>query len=424
MAAKMPGGDRGLARFELAAAAVALVLLFALIPHAITGDGLVRYDSLNTLLTKGELAEQRYSYVGPLAAAPIWIQNARTRRMWWAERFNVILLAAAATAAWRLLRGSLSPSIRASFVLILIAAGMMPNHVRNFYGEVFTAVTVATGLMTVLVANRRAGWVLVALGVANTPASLGGLAAVAAWHWWRARRFDGFAAVVAAAAIVLLENYFVRGGFLQSSYSGDQGFRTVMPFSGRSGFSYPLLPGLLSLFFSFGKGLVFFAPGLLFVAQARRAADRKVADLLDAWMLFLLGLLLVYARWWAWYGGWYWGPRFLLIAVYPSALALALVLSSPQSPPRRGLVAAAVLWTFWVGVSGAVFATDGLGVCMENSYALEHLCWYVPEFSPLFRHLVIRPPALATWQIGWMAFATTAAALEIGGRGSEVGRDR
>ena len=42
-------------------------------------------------------------------------------------------------------------------------------------------------------------------------------------------------------------NYVVRGGFLETSYSGDQGFRTVMPFSGRSGFSYPLLPGVLSL---------------------------------------------------------------------------------------------------------------------------------------------------------------------------------
>lgn len=241
--------EQRLARLDLAAVVVALVLLFAVIPHAITGDGLVRYDSLNTLLTKREIAEQRYSYVGPLAAAPIWIQDGRTRRMWWAERFNVVLLAAAAAAAWRLLRGSLTPAVRASFVLILVAAGMMPNHVRNFYGEVFTAVTVATGLMVVLIANHRAGWVPVALGVANTPASLAGLVAVAVWHWWRARRFDGFAAVLAAAAIVLMENYVVRGSFLESSYSGDQGFRTVMPFSGRSGFSYPLLTGLLSLLF-------------------------------------------------------------------------------------------------------------------------------------------------------------------------------
>jgi hypothetical protein len=399
-----------MARFELAAAALALVLLFAVIPHAITGDGMVRYDNLNTLLTKGELPEQRYSYVGPLMASPIWLWNRRTQRVWWTERFNVLVLAAGAAAAWFLLRGSVPPRVRSSFVLMLVAAGMMPNHVRDFYGEVFTAVCVATGLLAVLVPNLRAGWLLVVLGVANTPASLGGLVLVAAWRWWRARKYDGAAAVIAAAAIVLLENYVVRGGFLQTSYAADHGARTVLPFSGRTGFSYPLLTGVLSLLLSFGKGLVFFAPGLAFIAQARRESDEKVAQLLDAWMVFLAGLLLVYARWWAWYGGWYWGPRFLLVAVYPSALALAVVLSSPQPRQRRLLVAAAVLWTFWVGVSGAAFGNDGLGVCMDDSYALEHLCWYVPEFSPLFRHLVIPPPALAVWQIVWMIFAAIAAA--------------
>jgi hypothetical protein len=283
--------------------------------------------------------------------------------------------------------------------------------VRDFYGEVFTAVCVATGLLAVLVANLRAGWVLVVLGVANTPASLGGLVLVAAWRWWRARTYDGAAAVIAAVAIVLLENDIVRGGFLHTSYGADHGARTVLPFSGRSGFSYPFVPGLLSLLFSFGKGLMFFAPGLAFLAWARRESDEKIAALLDAWMVFLAGLLLVYARWWAWYGGWYWGPRFLLVAVYPSALALAVVLSSARSRERRLLVAAAVLWTFWVGVSGAVFGNDGLGLCMDDSYALEHLCWYVPEFSPLFRHLVIPPPALAAWQIVWMIFAAVAAAM-------------
>jgi hypothetical protein len=184
----------------------------------------------------------------------------------------------------------------------------------------------------------------------------------------------------------------------------------VLPFSGRSGFSYPLIAGLLSLLFSFGKGILFFAPGLLLVAPARRALDRRTADVLDAWMLFLAGLLLVYARWWAWYGGWFWGPRFLLMAVFPSALALAVTLSVPARPGRRLAVGALVLWTFWVGVSGVVFGNDGLGVCMENGYALEHLCWYVPEFSPLIRPFVIPPASLAGWQLTWMLFAAIAGA--------------
>jgi len=402
-----------IARIQVAAAALALVLLFFVIPHKISGDGMVRYESLNTLLTRRTISEQRYSYIGPLAASPIWLQKIRTDRLWWAERFNTILLALGVAAAWRLLGGVVSARARAAFILLLAAAGMMPNHVRNFYGEVFTAVCVATGLMAVLAANLRAGWILVVLGSANTPASLGGLAMVAAWRWWRGRTVDGLVAAIAAAALVLLENDIVRGGFLETSYAGDRGIRTVMPFSGRAGFSYPLALGALSLILSFGKGLAFFAPGLAFIARARRAAEDRIAALLDAWMLFLAGLVLVYARWWAWYGGWYWGPRFLLFAVYPSALALAVLLSSPHSARRRLVVALAVVWTFWVGVSGAVFDTDGLGACMDNGYALEHLCWYVPEFSPLFRHLVVRPPDLAAWQIVWIAFAAIAATLTV-----------
>src|SRR4029078_4990998 len=46
----------------------------------------------------------------------------------------------------------------------------------------------------------------------------------------------------------------------------------------------------------------------------------------DGSVAFLAGLILVYARWWAWYGGWGWGPRFLLYAGVPSALGLAIVL--------------------------------------------------------------------------------------------------
>ena len=41
------------------------------------------------------------------------------------------------------------------------------------------------------------------------------------------------------------------------------GIKTIMPYSGRPGFSYPFLFGLLSILFSFGNGLLFFTPGLL-----------------------------------------------------------------------------------------------------------------------------------------------------------------
>jgi hypothetical protein len=156
--------------------------------------------------------------------------------------------------------------------------------------------------------------------------------------------------------------------------------------------------------------LLFFAPGLLLVAHARRARP-PLAPFLDLSSLFVAGLLLVYSRWWAWYGGWTWGPRFLLFAVYPSSLALAVALRAPGTWSRSVVVTAITAWTTWVGVSGAVFGLDGLDVCIANGYALEHLCWYVPDSSPLLHPLVFPPAALTVAQEVWMIFSATVVAL-------------
>lgn len=405
-------GTRLLGGIQIALAAIALTMLLAVVPLALTGDGHERWEAVSDFLRTGHPREMRYSFIGPLFATPlILLDNWRTG-LWWAMRFNVLVAAAGAAAAWWLLRGLVPAVARASFVLLLVAAGMMPNNVRDFYGEVFTAVFVATGLIIVIANGHWSGWIPVVLGVANTPPTAVGLAFVALWRLWRKRRVDGVIAAAAVAALVLAENAIVRGDLLAMGYTGDHGFRTVMPFSGRPGFSYPLLLGVVSLLFSFGKGLLFFAPGLLMIAQARRNASRPIVDVIDAWIVFLIGILLVYSRWWSWYGGWYWGPRFLLFAVYPSALALSIVLASPATKVRQTIAVLLTLWTVWVGASGIVFGLHGMDVCMANDYALEHLCWYTPEFSPLFRPLVIHS-SLELWQRAWITLAAAIAGLLI-----------
>jgi hypothetical protein len=42
----------------------------------------------------------------------------------------------------------------------------------------------------------------------------------------------------------------------------------------------------------------------------------------------------------------------------------------------------------WVGINGAVFGQQSMDVCWANDYALEFMCWYVPEFSALWRPFV------------------------------------
>jgi len=184
----------------------------------------------------------------------------------------------------------------------------------------------------------------------------------------------------------------------------------VLPYSGRLGFSYPMFFGLLGIFLSFGKGLVWFTPGLFLpVASDSDARVRRIRALLLA---FVLGLVLVYSRWWAWYGGLFWGPRFFLIASVPACLVLHthLVSSAPRSPRLNVFLAVALVLSFWVGVNGIAFDLSGMQICSANDYALETLCHFTPELSPLWHPFVdptvIRPLAILVcvfWAgvLGW-----------------------
>jgi hypothetical protein len=388
---------------------VALVLLFVIVPHTVSADGYVRYIKLDTLLRTGALSPDRFSNIGPVFAAPFWLLRNPQSILWWSARFNVLVLAVGCALSWWALRPVLTAADRAAFLLLLVAAGMIPNSVRDFYGELFSTIAVGGGLLIVTVRQQAIGWVGVVLGTANAPASAMGLALVAILRLWKDRRLDAAMALVASVVLIAVENQLSRGSPFNTGYAGDHGYVTMLPYSGMPGFSYPLLLGVVSLLFSFGKGLFFFAPALLLIATARREQP-QLARFFDWSIAFLVGLVIVYARWWAWYGGWTWGPRFLLFAAFPSALALALAVRVQGAVARSMAIVIILVWTIWVGVSGAVFDLEGLEACIENRYALEHLCWFVPEFSPLFRHLVLTPSLVPAQQV-WMVFAAITAAV-------------
>ena len=78
-------------------------------------------------------------------------------------------------------------------------------------------------------------------------------------------------AIALAIALALIDLRLHTGGFT-SPYADDHGSITVMPFSGRPGFSYPAFFGILGIVFSLGKGLLFFAPGLFLPVRDRLAA--------------------------------------------------------------------------------------------------------------------------------------------------------
>ena len=100
-----------------------------------------------------------------------------------------------------------------------------------------------------------------------------------------------------------------------------------------------MLLGLASIVFSFGRGLLFFAPGLaLWLSSHTRRAATEVRSVLVPMLLVVLGMVLVYAKWWAWYGGLSWGPRFFAFAALPASLLVALRIGLAGESARADLV--------------------------------------------------------------------------------------
>jgi hypothetical protein len=124
--------------------------------------------------------------------------------------------------------------------------------------------------------------------------------------------------------------------------------------------------------------------------------------------LYLAGIVLVYGTWWAWYGGFTWGPRFLIFASLPASLLLAAQL---RRPPRSfltsTLVLVALVLSLWVGIDGQVFGRFAQTPCQANHYYLEAFCWYVPEFS------VLSTPFVFGGQLWWPHYILIAYAVGV-----------
>ena len=382
-----------LARLDLVLLVLGWCLLWALEPHHIEGDGTIRYQALRELMEQGRWSGTSYALLGTLLSSPLyllgrWIKSPE----WWVARYNVLLVGLALPAFWALLRKRLEGPLLRGFLLLLLAGSMLTHQLSAFGAETFNVLGLGLGLAAWTGGRELLGGTALVLGMANVPASSVGVT-LALGDWGvRARRWRAVLPLVGFALLWLAENWLRRGHPLRTGYEGNAGFRTALPFSGLAGFSYPLLLGVLQLILSFGKGLLFFAPGLFLVFPAARRALRAVQPFQRACLWVVAGLLLVYGQWWAWYGGYSWGPRFLVFAAIPASLRLA---AECTHPPRRALplvaVLLALLLSLWGGFDGAVLRFWRQDICTAGNYAVEAFCWDVPEFSVLMTPFIWTP---------------------------------
>ncbi len=381
---------------------IGLMFIALLLPRQAGADGWPRYQSLVNLFSTHSLFQpkSRYSLIGPIFSAPLLLIGEKLHYpQEWTYLYNLTLFSLCLLISYFLLRNHVDRALLRKFFLVLIYGSMFAAHLTFYYGEVFTALCVGFG---VFVTFRRftsiGGWLAVALGVANTPATLAGLGLLVLKRAFDSKRLRYVLVFVLAAGCIPMEYWLRRGSIFNNGYIGDHGVRTILPFSGLPGFSYPFFFGLLSILFSFGKGLLFYIPGLLLPIRktlSKWPQHQKINlyQVYTLWICFVVGLILVYSHWWAWYGGTYfWGPRFFLFACIPASFALAVRLMRYKEASLGVNLLTLVVFCLsaWVSVDGAVFQRYVTipRACSQYHFAMQMLCWYTPEYSALWQPFV------------------------------------
>ncbi|NKZ02397.1 hypothetical protein [Actinomadura latina] len=394
-------------------------MLFIL-PRYAWGDGSYRYAQLTALLEQGAMPDAKYSMIGPILSAPLWLGGRLFgAEEWWCLRYNAFLLIGGVTFFYLALRSRVPRRLLRTFILLLVFGSMFPYHQLWYYGEVFTAILVMTGTIAILIDKVRLGWFTVVIAVASTPATLPALTLLTAHRIWDSRRLRWALAVLAAVTLVMLESWIRRGSPFNTGYDINYGRRTIMPFSGLPGFSYPIFFGLLSLTLSFGKGLLFFAPGLFLPVRSRlkelagRCKRFDPVAAYELWMAFAIGLILTYATYWSWSGSTFWGPRYLLFASVPASFVLAVRVFRPGTAIGADVITVVALtMSLWAGLNGAVFGdVDTIKVCWPDGKGLYEapLCYYTPEFSALW-YPFVENKVLTTGQQIYLLYGLAVAA--------------
>lgn len=136
------------------------------------------------------------------------------------------------------------------------------------------------------------------------------------WLIWRGAerrvwpRLVAFAAGCAPGiALVLWHNALRFGDPLTFGYMGE-------------GFTTPPWKGIAGLLVSPGRGVLITAPPLVLSLLLWRRLHRYAPTLAEFLALAWGPALLFYGAWWAWDGGWCWGPRFIVPLIPLSMLPL------------------------------------------------------------------------------------------------------
>jgi hypothetical protein len=202
-------------------------------------------------------------------------------------------------------------------------------------------------------------------------------------------------AFVAAPAVV------VTGMLVYNLVRFGSGLETGYHFApGQEGFSTPLWWGVLGLTVSPARGFLWYNPPVLLALWAWPSFHRAARPLSTLLLLVVLAHLLIFGAWWQWWGGYAWGPRFLLpIVPYLILVALPVVDTAVQGRRMWRLVLLSL------GLTGLMVQIAGTAVDFNLYEQQLDAHWPAPAGAPLRYHhdpaLVFdvgRSPILEHWR--------------------------
>ena len=380
-------------RIELSLLLLGIYLLAVTLNPSITSDGLIRYTAVEAIISGESIPIFKLSLVQAVLSLPL-AYAAKLMGLplsFFVSYFNFSAFLILGTSILISLKRIYSLRVALLTFLVLLSASVLPHHLQLYFGEAFSALAICAAVLLTPKSYLRAAF-LIGMGIANTPALL---PPAAVGSLLLIKKRPAFLYGIAIATfLILLENYFKYGSLSQSPYllSAEKGMQTFLPYSGNPGFSYPIFFGILSVILSFGKGIIFYIPNLLVLCNSSLLKKMRLQNIYGvALASTITAVILVYAKWWAWYGGDFWGPRFFLILTIPAAIALATLIGSMRnaSISKALLLLAMMTIATWVGIDGVIFGQFHMELCWTNNYQYEMFCWYTPEFSALWRPFVV-----------------------------------
>jgi hypothetical protein len=178
------------------------------------------------------------------------------------------------------------------------------------------------------------------------------------WMWVRAglARAVIAGAIVSAACLSLFAAQYRWFGHVLGGFSAMQAVALLPDAHGvTSSFSHEPWKGALGLLVSPSRGLLIFSPVVLLTLAGIRRSLSEFRDLRLGWLLAASALLFaVYSAYSVWWGGFTFGPRYMIDLLAPLTPAAALGVDAALSHLwSRWLAAVLLAWSVLVAATGA-----------------------------------------------------------------------